>query len=603
MSTSSVEPTTILPPTNTSSPSSSGPALSTSATTTTTTQENNTNNNNNNNNNINNLPPEISKEEILRQIFGDVGKAIDDFSCAVESTVLLHGRMYVTTKFVCFYSNLFGLEKKIRIPYSHIKSITKETTAMVIPNAICISTDKRDYLFRSFWDREECYKILSTNLDRSRSSDVRRSSVALPPPPMDSTAIVGGSGSNSLATSVRLASSPISPTPPVPTNTTSTTSVPASDSAEPSPIPLDRRASRRMSTGGILLEDGFEDSESGFRSGESSRPASVNLTGDAKATFHQELTKGKMKLQVVNATLDLTLKEFELLFLAENAPYNYKRYHESVKDTKVVMTSWSEPSPGLGVGREIRFFKPVNLPGLASTRGVKVQRLRKFGTYGMILYSVTKLEDVPAADAFSVDDLLGAYVVGENKIMIEISFQSTWVKSSFMRYLIDINTNSEMTKWMEALYEHFRKVGELYKAGKVELELPPAEDQATVPQAAAPVTLPAPVPEVKPALPPPPTESVVVKTEKESGGWKDSLLQDPLRLLLLLILLVFVVRSYAMIRNSEAKIDHLEQTVQSLQASIESLRGQLIDYTNNLHQQAVLSSQEDVAVTATQSEL
>ena len=65
-----------------------------------------------------------------------------DFSCAVESTVLLHGRMYVSTRFICFYSNLFGLEKKIRIPYSHIKNITKENTAMVIPNAIAISTGK-----------------------------------------------------------------------------------------------------------------------------------------------------------------------------------------------------------------------------------------------------------------------------------------------------------------------------------------------------------------------------------------------------------------------------------------------------------------------------
>jgi hypothetical protein len=65
-----------------------------------------------------------------------------DFSCAVESTVLLHGRMYITTKYICFYSNLFGLEKKIRIPYSHIKSITKENTAMVIPNAVAINTGK-----------------------------------------------------------------------------------------------------------------------------------------------------------------------------------------------------------------------------------------------------------------------------------------------------------------------------------------------------------------------------------------------------------------------------------------------------------------------------
>jgi hypothetical protein len=50
--------------------------------------------------------------------------------------------MYITNRFICFYSNLFGLEKKIRIPYSHIRSITKENTAMVIPNAIAISTGK-----------------------------------------------------------------------------------------------------------------------------------------------------------------------------------------------------------------------------------------------------------------------------------------------------------------------------------------------------------------------------------------------------------------------------------------------------------------------------
>lgn len=102
--------------------------------------------------------PDVSREDILKQIFGDIGKLVEgqrallrssclfyplhptDFTCAVESTVLLHGRMYITSKFICFYSNLFGLEKKIRIPYSHIKNITKENTAMVIPNAIAIST-------------------------------------------------------------------------------------------------------------------------------------------------------------------------------------------------------------------------------------------------------------------------------------------------------------------------------------------------------------------------------------------------------------------------------------------------------------------------------
>jgi hypothetical protein len=88
------------------------------------------------------------KDEIVRQLFGEVGDLIDglfifsknffnfnfclDYSCAVESSsVLLHGRMYVTSRFLCFYSNLFGLEKKIRVPLQNIRDITKEKTGLI----------------------------------------------------------------------------------------------------------------------------------------------------------------------------------------------------------------------------------------------------------------------------------------------------------------------------------------------------------------------------------------------------------------------------------------------------------------------------------------
>jgi hypothetical protein len=83
---------------------------------------------------------DISREEIVTQIFGDAGDVLDDFSCAIESVLLLHGRMYITSKFICFYAHIFGMEKKIRIPYNHITIITKEKTALVIPNAIAITT-------------------------------------------------------------------------------------------------------------------------------------------------------------------------------------------------------------------------------------------------------------------------------------------------------------------------------------------------------------------------------------------------------------------------------------------------------------------------------
>jgi len=94
--------------------------------------------------------------------------SMDDFSCAVESTVLLHGRLYVTDRFVCFYSNLFGLEKKIRIPFSHIAVVTKENTAVIIPNAIAISTFKKQYIFRSFWDRDHCFFMLKSFINKYR---------------------------------------------------------------------------------------------------------------------------------------------------------------------------------------------------------------------------------------------------------------------------------------------------------------------------------------------------------------------------------------------------------------------------------------------------
>lgn len=138
-------------------------------------------------------------------------------------------------------------------------------------------------------------------------------------------------------------------------------------------------------------------------------------------------------------------------------------------------------SASLGAGREIKFFKPVNLPGLASTRGVKLQRFKKFGDYGLMVFSSTRLEDVPAADTFSVDDIIAVSTfnerncrsnffccsiminaqvnsIGENKINVEITFQVTFLKSTYMKYIIERSTNVEMTKWLEVFFEHLKKV-------------------------------------------------------------------------------------------------------------------------------------------------
>ena len=78
-----------------------------------------------------------------------------------------------------------------------------------------------------------------------------------------------------------------------------------------------------------------------------------------------------------------------------------------MKDNSLVVTPWTEmPGQRASYGREMKFFKPVNLPGLASTRGVKLQKYLRFDDIGLILCSSTRLEDVPCADSFSVEDTL-----------------------------------------------------------------------------------------------------------------------------------------------------------------------------------------------------
>ncbi len=47
-------------------------------------------------------------------------------------------------------------------------------------------------------------------------------------------------------------------------------------------------------------------------------------------------------------------------------------YHQLMKDENIESSGWSDAGTSLGNAREIKFLKPVNLPGLASTRAKKV---------------------------------------------------------------------------------------------------------------------------------------------------------------------------------------------------------------------------------------
>ena len=279
------------------------------------------------------------REDLLKHIFGNVGELMDDFSCAVESTVLLHGRLYVTDRFVCFYSNLFGLEKKIRIPFSHIAVVTKENTAVIIPNAIAISTFKKQYIFRSFWDRDHCFFMLKSFINKY--SQREGPSLGLAP------SVRTDEDEDDFAPSVGVARQ-ITPMDHTDASlpdeeghnfnknennedeTTSSTSSYDNDKSN---------KSHEIDHEEHMDEDNFDGDNMGTSKQE------ISDDPEAAENFRKELQVNKLKISVVSeAILPVSVAEFASLFVLDNAPFSWLKYHESCNDSSLEVTEWNKMS-------------------------------------------------------------------------------------------------------------------------------------------------------------------------------------------------------------------------------------------------------------------
>ncbi|KAL2315064.1 GRAM domain-containing protein [Schizosaccharomyces pombe] len=85
---------------------------------------------------------------------------IDDYGCALQRDIFLHGRMYLSESHICFNSSIFGWVTNIVIPVTEIVSVEKKSTAVVFPNAIQITTLHARYIFASFISRDTTYQLI-----------------------------------------------------------------------------------------------------------------------------------------------------------------------------------------------------------------------------------------------------------------------------------------------------------------------------------------------------------------------------------------------------------------------------------------------------------
>ena len=66
----------------------------------------------------------------LRLAFGlpETEEPLDDFSCALQRAILMHGRLFVSREHVCFSSNVFGVRTLLALPFREVASISKVST-------------------------------------------------------------------------------------------------------------------------------------------------------------------------------------------------------------------------------------------------------------------------------------------------------------------------------------------------------------------------------------------------------------------------------------------------------------------------------------------
>ncbi|XP_041368501.1 GRAM domain-containing protein 2B-like isoform X2 [Gigantopelta aegis] len=96
---------------------------------------------------------------------------IDYYSCAFKGDILLHGFLYVSANWVCFYSKIKGRGRLLEINLEKVISITREKMALFIPNAIGIQTADKKYVFGSFMSRDTTFRLLVSLWRLSQDSE------------------------------------------------------------------------------------------------------------------------------------------------------------------------------------------------------------------------------------------------------------------------------------------------------------------------------------------------------------------------------------------------------------------------------------------------
>ena len=339
----------------------------------------------------------MNKDANFRVKFGlpEEEQVIDDFSCAIQKEVLLHGRLYVSAQYMCFYSKIFGHTTMEVMPFARTVAIEKRNTSLFIPNAIEITYRQGDgaparRFFTSFKDRDEAITSLRNLWDKHRS----------------------GGGQPPLSPVMKRPQEPEPEPEPEPER-----------AQFPTPRPADTCAAPGAEE--PLVEDEID----------------MMLVADENQRKIEMTELVSFMLTECSSCADV----FEEFF-ADSSDYTV-HYREQRGDTATELTSW-QPSTSLGHTRTVRFISPVKAAiGPKTTAAEETQQYQLSASGNSLLVQAEAIfPSVPYGECFKVvtqytiSRVRGAPV---DSVKIVISSGLRWLKSTWWESLIKDGTRKE----------------------------------------------------------------------------------------------------------------------------------------------------------------
>uniref|UniRef100_A0A1A8FRL1 Wu:fi13g07 n=1 Tax=Nothobranchius korthausae TaxID=1143690 RepID=A0A1A8FRL1_9TELE len=123
----------------------------------------------------------VKHNKTFHRLFPDIPEKEDlihAYVCALQREVPYHGRLYVTEAHACFHSSVLLKDTKVVIPVSSIRTVKKQNTALLVPNAFSVrTTEGQKYLFVSLRNRESCYQLLRSVCPRIEDGSTNSSPI------------------------------------------------------------------------------------------------------------------------------------------------------------------------------------------------------------------------------------------------------------------------------------------------------------------------------------------------------------------------------------------------------------------------------------------